>query len=172
MKTVWCGVDNGVTGTIAFIVEDPETGYYQTDFMLTPTVSELSYQKTKVKHMTRIDFQKLLSIMKSYKESCDRFVLAIERPMINSTRFDASLSARASLEAMLILFDLLNIGYTYIDSKSWQKQLLPANLKGSPEQKLASRDVGCRLFPEHRELIVKHKDADGLLIALYAKKNL
>ena len=110
--------------------------------------------------------------MKSYKEDCDRFVVAIERPMINSTRFDASLSARASLEAMLIMFDFLVISYTYIDSKAWQKQLLPINIKGSPEQKLASKEVGCRLFPEHKELITKHKDADGILIALYAKKNL
>ena len=172
MKTVWVGCDNGVTGSIAFITEDKETGYYNTEFMLTPVFSELSYQKTKVKHMTRVDFKALYEIMRSHKEDSERFVVAIERPMINSTRFDASLSARASLEAMLIMFNLLDISYVYIDSKAWQKQLLPANLKGSPEQKLASRDVGCRLFPEHKELIMKHKDADGLLIALYAKKNL
>ena len=172
MKTCWCGIDNGVTGTIGFITEDKETGFYKTEFILTPVFSELSYQKTKVKHMTRINFRLLYEIMKQYKEECDRVVVAIERPMINATRFDASLSARASLEAMLIMFNMLDIGYTYIDSKQWQKQLLPANLKGSPEQKLASKDVGCRLFPEHKELIIKHKDADGMLIALYAKKNL
>ena len=172
MKTCWCGIDNGCTGTIGFIVEDKETGFYDTKFILTPVISELSYQKTKVKHMTRIDFPKLYSIMKSYKDDCDRFEAVIERPMINATRFDASLSARASLEAMLIMFDMLNISYTYIDSKTWQKQLLPANIKGSPEQKLASRDVGCRMFPEHRDLIMKHKDADGMLIALYARRNI
>ena len=170
MKTCWCGLDNGVTGSIAFIVEDPETGYYKTDFMLTPVVSQLSYQKTKVKHMTRIDFMKLFSIMKEYKENSSRMVVGIERPMINSTRFEASLSARASLEAMLIMFDMLEVPFTYIDSKSWQKTLLPPNLKGSPEQKRASLDVGCRNFPEHKDLIAKHKDADGLLIALYMKR--
>lgn len=172
MKICYCGIDNGVTGTIGFILEDKETGYYKTDFICTPTFSELSYQKTKVKHITRIDFINLYNIMKTYKEECDRFVVAIERPMINSTRFQASLSARASLEAMLIIFNLLDVSYNYIDSKQWQKQLLPANLKGAPEQKMASKDVGCRLFPEHKELITKHKDADGILIALYAKKNL
>ena len=172
MRVCYCGIDNGCTGTIGFIVEDKETGYYKTDFILTPVFSELSYQKTKVRHITRIDFKTLYNIMKSYKEDCERFVVAIERPMINSTRFDASLSARASLEAMLIMFNFLDVSYNYIDSKSWQKQLLPANLKGSPEQKLASKDVGCRLFPEHKDLIIKHKDADGILIALYAKKNL
>lgn len=172
MKTCYIGIDNGVTGTIGFITEDKETGFYETKFIATPVFSELSYQKTKVKHMTRIDFKTLYEIMKQYKDSCDRIVVAIERPMINSTRFDASLSARASLEAMLIMFNFLDVSYTYIDSKQWQKQLLPANLKGSPEQKLASKDVGCRLFPEHKELITKHKDADGILIALYAKKNL
>lgn len=170
MKTCWCGIDNGVTGSISFINEDPETGYYKTEFMLTPVISQLSYQKTKVKHMNRIDFPKLFGIMKEHKEWSDRMVIGIERPMINSTRFDASLSARASLEAMLIMFDMLEVPFTYIDSKSWQKMLLPPNLKGSPEQKKASMDVGCRLFPEHKELIIKHKDADGLLIGLYMKR--
>ena len=172
MKTCYVGIDNGVTGTWGFIVEDKETGYYKTEFILTPTFSELSYQKTKVKHMTRVDFKKIYEIMKGYKEECDRVVVAIERPMINSTRFEASLSARASLETTLIMFNLLDISYTYIDSKQWQKQFLPSNLKGSPEQKKASLYVGCRMFPEHKDLIAKHKDADGLLIALYAKKNL
>jgi len=47
--------------------------------------------------------------------------------------------------------------------------LLPQGIKGD-ELKVASKDIGCRLFPEHTELIVKHKDADGILIAEYCRR--
>lgn len=171
MKVCYCGIDNGVTGSLGFIVEDKETGYYKTEFILTPVFSELSYQKTKVKNINRIDFKVLLDLFKKYKEECERIVVAVERPMINATRFQASLSARASLEATLIVFNLLDISYTYIDSKQWQKLFLPNNAQG-PELKVASKNVGIRNFPEHKDLISKHKDADGMLIALYAKRNL
>lgn len=57
----------------------------------------------------------------------------------------------------------------YCDSKHWQRILLPKGAKG-PELKKASMDIGCRLFPEHEKLIRKHKDADGLLIAEWARR--
>ena len=56
--------------------------------------------------------------------------------------------------------------YEYIDSKEWQKILLPKGLKGSDELKKASLDVGKRMFPE---LNLK-KDADGLLIAEFLRR--
>ena len=42
----------------------------------------------------------------------------------------------------------------YIDSKEWQKELLPSGCKGE-ELKTASRDIGCRLFPKYKDLIIK-----------------
>jgi len=169
-KTCWLGIDNGVTGTIAALIEDKATGTFETQFMTTPVKSHLSYQKSKKKNMNRIDWMTLSDFFSDLRKSCDRIVVCIERPMINSVRFDASLSARASLEAMLILFEMYGLPYSYIDSRAWQKELLPAGIKGSAEQKEASKEVGLRLYPEHAELINKHKDADALLIATYMRR--
>lgn len=166
----WIGIDNGVTGTIACLIEDREKGIFSTCFMETPVISHMSYQKSKKKHMNRIDWEKIRDLFKELTESCDRVVACIERPMINSVRFEASLSARASLEAMLILFEMFQMPYSYVDSRAWQKVYLPAGIKGSAEQKEASKEVGLRMFPEHAQLITKHKDADALLIASYMRK--
>jgi hypothetical protein len=66
----------------------------------------------------------------------------------------------------LIALEESQWAYEYIDSKEWQKSLLPKGLKGSEELKKASLDVGKRLFPS---LDIK-KDADGLLIAEYLRR--
>jgi hypothetical protein len=86
--------------------------------------------------------------------------------MVNSTRFNATLSAIRALEATLIALEESQFPYEYIDSKEWQKLLLPKGLKGSDELKKASLDVGKRMFPE---LEIK-KDADGLLIAEFMRR--
>lgn len=163
----YIGVDNGVTGSIGIITVDYEKGSVTSRFFLTPVKKELSYQKSKKAFRTRLDYSEMFKTIKEIKESSDRIILSMERPLINATRFTASLSAISCLEAMLILLEELGISFSYLDSKEWQKVLLPAGIKGSDEQKKASMDVGCRLFPEHKELIQKHKDADGLLIAEY-----
>lgn len=167
MKVSYIGIDNGVTGTCGVITVDYEKGSVSTDFFLTPTVRELSYQKSKKAYRTRLDYKNMKSYLSGLKDSSDRIILSMERPLINATRFTASLSAIAFLEAMLIVLEELDIPFSYMDSKEWQKSLLPAGIKGSDEQKKASMNVGCRLFPEHKELIQKHKDADGILIAEY-----
>ena len=169
-RNCWVGIDNGVTGTIAFLIEDRSTGEFSSVFMETPVLSHLSYQKSKKRNMNRVDWKRLSEEFAKLKETCDRIVVCIERPMINSVRFDASLSARASLEAMLILFEMYDLPYSYVDSRAWQKVYLPAGIKGSAEQKEASKEVGLRMFPIHADLIKKHKDADALLIAAYMRK--
>jgi hypothetical protein len=86
--------------------------------------------------------------------------------MVNSARFSASMSAVRCLEATLIAIEEVGFSYQYVDSKEWQKLLLPKGLKGSDELKKASFDVGKRMFPT---LAIK-KDADGLLIAEYLRR--
>jgi hypothetical protein len=86
--------------------------------------------------------------------------------MVNSTRFNASLSAIRALEATLIALEESKLPYEYIDSKEWQKHLLPKGLKGSDELKKASLDIGKRLFPS----LELKKDADGVLIAEYLRR--
>jgi hypothetical protein len=160
---VFIGFDNGVTNNgVGVINSIGEARLYAL-----PIKKELSYTK-EAKHISRIDYPGLVSlmnlIMKDFNSEDVR--VGLERPMVNSTRFNASLSAVRALEATLIAVEEKRWAYEYIDSKEWQKVLLPKGLKGSDELKNASLDVGRRMFPK---LNIK-KDADGLLIAEYLRR--
>ncbi|MFA5753900.1 MAG: hypothetical protein WC905_00880 [Patescibacteria group bacterium] len=155
------GIDNGISGTIGIIEENSSR------FINTPTVSEQNYTKKKA-NITRIDFEEMLKILGPYK-GVNCFAL-LERPMVNPQRFQATTSALRALEATLIVLEYLKLPHAYIDSKEWQKSLLPRGVKGTDELKRASLDIGCRLFPQHETLIKHHKDADGILIAEYCRR--
>jgi hypothetical protein len=161
----YIGIDNGVSGSIGILNGDGKVCF----FGPTPTKKVISYTKTKIRHMTRIDVPKLhtLFIQALRSESLkseDRYRAFIERPMINPTRFQASLSARASLEATLIVLEDMDIPYEFIDSKVWQKAMLPKGVTGE-QLKSASHDIGARMFA------VEHTgDYDGLLIAEWARR--
>lgn len=160
---IFIGFDNGVTSQgIGVVTEKLEGFMYKL-----PVKKELSYTK-EAKNISRIDFPKLVETL---QEIIDKFpgeqcLVALERPMVNSTRFNASLSAIRCLEATLIAIEQLGLRYEYMDSKEWQRVLLPKNIKGSDELKKASLDIGKRMFPK---LDLK-KDADGLLIAEYLRR--
>ena len=158
----YIGIDNGATGTIAILDGDTSV------FVETPTTYMLNYQKSKVRHINRIDAPALKKLLESYNPLSTRVI--IERPMINNFRFQASIAAARSLEATLIVLESLHFGYEYVDSGAWQKVLLPAGVKGAPKLKKASKDVGLRMFPMHEETIKKHGDADALLIAEWARR--
>lgn len=157
---VYVGLDNGVTGSIGIIKENGEY-----EFHLTPTKKEQSYTKTK-QNITRIDFEKLCELLELFKN--DKVKVMIERPMVNPKRFKASASALRSLEATLIAIEKYQFQFEYVDSKEWQKSLLPKGIKGSDELKKASYDIGCRLFPKVKDLFAK--DADGILIAEFLRQ--
>lgn len=163
---LFCGVDNGTTGTVACV------GACLTQFIETPIIKEQSYTKAK-KIISRIDHLSLkqwfINIMGEGIAPCD-IIAVIERPMINPTRFAASVSAARSLEATLCVIEDLGIPHQYADSREWQKVMLPSGLQGAPELKKASMDIGLRLFPEQEAVIRKHKDADALLIAEWARR--
>lgn len=161
-KAVYIGIDNGVSGTIGII---SETG---TLFFKTPTFSEQNYTKKKG-NVTRIDSIKLTALLREATITTPEVHCMIERPMVNPTRYAATLSAIRALEATLTVVEQLGFAYSYIDSKEWQKALLPQGAKGA-DLKSASADIGCRLFPQHKELIKKHKDADGILMAEYCRR--
>lgn len=158
----YIGIDNGTTGTIGILDGDTSV------LVETPVFQTLGYQKSKVRHIHRIDVPALKKLLKQYDPFMTR--VAIERPMINVTRFQASISAARSLEATLIVLESLRFGYEYIDSGHWQKALLPVGVKGAPNLKKASKEVGLRMFPMHAEIIKKHGDADGILIAEWARR--
>ena len=168
MNKIYVGIDNGVTGSIAIL------SAYTKNISLykTPIISQQSYTKTK-QTISRLDCHAFLNIIDSIKniqaDIVSPFVI-IERPMVNPTRFKATMSALRCLEAMLICLEMLKYPYIYIDSKQWQKELLPQGTK-KEQLKKASLDIGCRLFPHLKNEIIKQKDADALLIAEYARRN-
>lgn len=166
MSKTYIAIDNGVTGQIAFFNITP----FATSIRLikTPVKKELSYTKTK-QYISRVDIVKLEEEILSFLENSENeSILAIlERPIVNPGRFKATVSGLRALEATLVTLERLNIGIRYMDSKEWQKELLPKGLKGE-ELKAASLDIGNRLFPQFTEF--KHKDRDGLLIGEYARR--
>jgi len=161
---MYIGVDNGVTGTVGIIYNN------KTWFFETPVKKEQNYTKAKA-NISRIDLPKFLGKLNDIIFECkpESVMCLIERPMVNPSRFKATTSALRSLESILICLELMKIPIQYEDSKKWQKELLPI---GSVKDQLKkdSVDIGCRLFPQHEELIKKHKDADGLLIAEYCRR--
>ena len=78
------------------------------------------------------------------------------------------MTAMRCFEAELTALEMSGIRFMFIDSKEWQKELLPKGISGSEELKKASLDIGNRLFPQFKG--VKHKDRDGILIAEYARR--
>lgn len=158
---IYIGIDNGVSGSIGIIDTDNNTQVY----FPTPTFSQQNYTKTKA-NITRIDTEQLKELIGQYPLS----TVVLERPMVNPARFKATTSALRSLEATLIVVELLGHRLIYVDSKEWQRVLLPEGVKGSADLKKASLDIGLRLFPGLSEPIRKQKDADGILIAEWARR--
>lgn len=168
---IYIGIDNGVSGSVGIIDERNKAYLYHT-----PVKKSLNYQKTKVKHITRIAagaFRSLLTEFVSDSTSIGVLKPAkaiIERPMVNPQRFEATTSALRALEATLIVLESLGIGYEYCDSKGWQKKFLPyISVKDKKEYpaklKQVSLEVGQRMYPDINW--DGFKDGDGILIARY-----
>ena len=156
----YIGVDNGVSGSIGIILFNSNEYTY----VATPVKRVLGYTKTK-QWLNRVDLPKLLKELDVPNK--EQTLAVIERPMVNPGRFKATASALRALETTLIALEQLGIAYQYIDSKEWQKVMLPSGLKGE-ELKEASWQVGKRLFPNIDW--DKFDDADGILIAEYVRR--
>lgn len=170
---VYVGVDNGVTGSIGVL--HPKFSLFQA----TPVKTHRKYT-IEEHYISRIDMRQLYLF---FDESVPNALLQnnlpgdlsmhffLERPMTNPGRFAASISAARAWEVWLILIESYRLPYTVIDSKKWQKTLL-GKARGSA-LKTASRELGVKLYPEHKKTITKtnQSDADGLLIAHWAMNN-
>lgn len=167
MKKLFIGIDNGVTGTIGIL------GNTYSDFIETPIIKQQNYVKKKdiISRLNVEGFKKIiLSSIENNKVKNEEVFIMFERPLVNPTRFKSTISAVRLLEAQLTIIESLNLSYQYCDSKEWQKFYLPTGTKGNEDLKFESKEIGCRTFPQFKVLIQKHKDADGLFIALYAKQ--
>jgi hypothetical protein len=160
MHDCYCAFDNGISGQIAIIRKD------FVDVFATPTKECFSY--TKVAQKTRrIDVDKVLRIL-NLTDGFNTIVL-LERPLVNPTRFKATQSAMRALEATLICLEMKNLSYIYQDSKCWQRDMLPEGLEGI-ELKKASLQMGKQLFSTIKWDEKKLDDADGLLLAEWARR--
>lgn len=155
LSKLYIGIDNGVTGSIGWTNGNGVFGQIPT-----PTFSQLSYTKKK-KNITRINSQVLFDTMNTLVNLGTPLFASIERPMINPTRFAASMSAMRALECTQTILDWLQIPYQFVDSKEWQGMLLPKGITGPSERKKAGIDVAKRLYPS----LTCTPDADGILIA-------
>jgi len=59
--------------------------------------------------------------------------------MVDPHRFVATASALRALEATLIVIEMLNLEYTYIDSKEWQCEFISSAIMGHEKMKEASK---------------------------------
>lgn len=164
--TIYIGIDNGVSGSIGILEEGIKPKYIKM-----PIKKHLDYTK-KEKWIHRIKSRELLSILiETIRNKASEVKIFLERPMVNPMMFNNSLSAVRALEATLIVLEELVLRKEYIDSKQWQKSLLP-ELRDKKNRhaklKKLSLEIGKRLFPSVD--FKDFKDADGLLIAEFARR--
>lgn len=164
MHRLFIGIDNGVTGTIGILGESAPA------FMETPVKKEQNYTKKK-DLITRIDSVALRDIIAGAMQGLrpDEVIVGMERPMFNPERYNATVSAARAFEAQLCVIESLGLPLVYMDSREWQRELLPQGVSGS-ELKKASRDIASRLFPGLSEGISHHGDGDGILIAEHMRR--
>lgn len=155
-------IDNGVTGSIGVYGEDDSA------YMIKPIVAEQGYQRSK-KEMKFPDENALTRIIMTYAEKYgyDHVMIVAERPMINPSRFTASISGAMCYASERSVLKSVCIPHMYCDSRDWQKSMLPSGLKGASELKKASKEKGMSLFPSLVPIIKKQGDADGILGAMY-----
>jgi hypothetical protein len=168
MHKTYIGVDNGPTGTIGWVSE----AIYNLNkhgICKTPVKLVQDYTKKK-KNLSRLVGPTFATLIQGLIHDADDCMAVLERPMKNPTRFNATITAMRMWEAQLTVLEVLGIPHLWIDSKEWQRVLLPSGIVGEPALKKASMEVGIRLFPDHKEFFEQHKDADGLLIAEWARR--
>ena len=161
-------IDNGSSGSIGMVTSG------RSGFVLTPIRKMQDYTKRK-KTISRLNVKLFEALIAGWAPDPDRTMVYLERPLINSTMFNTSIVAARLFEAQLVTLESMGYPYQIVDSKDWQRGVLPSSgKKGTTSSilKKESMDIGTRLFPMHAQLIGKHKDADGILGAYsLAQKN-
>lgn len=158
MKT-YIAIDNGATGTFCIMSRE---GIKHGPL---PTKKSLNYQKAK-QEITRIDHGELFELLREVHADDAACLVLIERPFVNPIGFKATTSGLRALESVLIGVERNGLGHVFVDSREWQRALLPSGIKGRAEIKKAAVDVAARLFPQ-----IKTKDADSILMAEWARRS-
>ena len=157
---IYMGIDNGSTGSIAVLSENGKVMLH----IPTPVKETLSYTK-KAQYIKRVDTKELSQLFGSFSEGIK---CLLERPMINPGMFKSSISSIRADEATVICLENAAIPYAYIDSKKWQKELLPQGLNGR-DLKKAAKLVSEKVFAGS-EILKGQGMQDSLLIAEYLRR--
>lgn len=158
------GLDNGTTGSLSVY----DTSLNIMALHILPVKKELDYTK-KAKHITRIDFPGMCELLTRIKAGNNDIHCFMEKPFMAGAIFmQTSINAFRCMESELIALEECELGYTVINSKDWQKKLIPEGIKGREELKKAALDVARRLYPYLSEKLTK-ENADSVLIAHHFK---
>lgn len=158
MNKITIGLDNGSTASMA-VIGNRNGPLFDT----VPTKDYLMGKAGKV--IKRIDVDELCLMLTPFLEGGCEVRAYVEKPFTGqSFMVNTMVLAARSHEAVLIAMERLGVGVETVSSKEWQVPIL-GNVKGSPALKHASMLRGMALYPQFRDQIKKHGDADGLLMA-------
>lgn len=156
---LFVAIDNGVTATIGAVAEDGSESL----FTKVPVYKAQEYMSSKVRFMTHIDQNALHKFLSDLRKKWS-LVIVTERPLVSPKLFKATMSGVRAHEILLATLRTLKLElYATWDSRAWQHPMLGECEKGTT--KIRSVEEGLRLYPQHSELINKHKDADAILMA-------
>lgn len=148
--------DNGVSGYYTILSADGKL----VDHGHVPVKRCLNYTKEE-QHLSRIDVPKLRTLLSLHTVNQPQVLL--ERPMINNTRFKQSMSAIRAFEATIIVLEEVGLTYEVVDSKQWQRSMLPGDIASDQLKAEANKIAKAKLG----EKIV---EGDSALMALWAHK--
>ena len=166
-RIVFLGIDNGPSGSVGIQSFNRLGLPCGQAFFKTPTYMMQDYTKAK-KRISQLDILLLRKRFRIWKKRGYTVYAAMERPLVNPGRFNASAVGLRVHQSWLDLFT--NYGFPHprsLDSKEWQKLLLPKGTTGD-ELKKRSKEVANKLFPCTRE--VRHPDCDGMLISEWLRR--
>ena len=166
MKVAFIGIDNGSTGSIG-IQEYKDQSLIRVRFFVTPVYKIQDFQK-KANNISQLDFEKLKDILIKYVDYSVVY-MAMERPVTG--RFVKSMIAGARIhQQYLDLCQFLGMSPPLIvDSKQWQSKFLPKGSK-KDQLKIKSKQLGMQRWPQFKNRIDRHGDADGLWISEWMRK--
>lgn len=164
----YLGIDNGVSGALARV----GPGGQCAAFIPTPTVLEYDYTK-KAQRISRVHYPTLAAWLAAQCPEPEGVLALMERPFVNPMGFRSSLVSVRAFEVTLLALELAKIPHRVIDSKEWQKTMLPEGVikAGGKELKRASLQRGIELFPNMTTALNLQGDADALLIAEWARRS-
>lgn len=161
---IFVGFDNGTTGTYGVV---DGTGK-AISFGETPVKTVRDYT-LKIRHITRIDVLAVMRLLHIFEALGNKLVVVTERPLLNPGLLRGSVSAVRAYEALLVAVELSgHVMARTVDIRNWLTEYIPlSDIRNTKED---SARIGTELFPQFADAIADHGDADGLLIAEYARR--